>query len=128
MILPTYLAVNIFSRNITAYDKTQSLVVGRVQTVKEANRSIRGVIQPATDKDIALLSDGAVSEGTLVLHTSSTVSAYDLSQNNQNQRQTYVIYSGEHWRLTAIQNWSDKNGGTNRYILTKSVSIDNDNI
>ena len=121
--LPLAAGANLFSQPITAYDEVFSLVNGRAQTVTEPDRTIYGVIQTRGDKRVTLGSDGALSDGGLLLHTTHTVSAADVSQEGTTNRQTYVKYRGEVWKLFELANWKDKAQNYNKYRLTKYTKI-----
>lgn len=124
MLLPLRAANNIFSTTITAFDVVVGArVKGRSQETQEGDRLIKGTIQPADDKTVALLPDGAESDGAQLLHTSATVSAYDVTNDSEVNNQTYVRHAGEVWKLWKTQNWKI-HAGLNRYILTKYRNTD----
>jgi hypothetical protein len=122
--LPVNQAAYFFSQPITAYETTGTRVNGKEVRVVAADRTIYGVIQPADPKEIELYSDGALSSGSLILHTTYPVSAYDVGQSGQVTSQTYVRYKGETWKLWKIANWDDKTFGFNRYLMEKYKNID----
>lgn len=126
MRLPVRAALNIFATPVTAFDITGSRVDGRWVPVQEADRKIKAAIQPADDKTVALLPEGAESDGAQILHTSAAVAAYDVTNDSEETRQTYVRHAGEVWKLWKTQNWAlHTAGGINRYILTKYRDVDN---
>lgn len=125
MRLPVRAVLNIFATPIICFDITSEKVKGRDVTNQDADRKIKGVIQPADNKAIALLPDGAESDGAQVLHTAAAVSAYDVTNNGEVKRQTYVRHAGEVWKLWRVQNWAIHTGNINRYILTKYRDVNN---
>lgn len=126
MKLPVNAALNVFATAIVAFDITGERISGRWTPTQEPDRKIKGIIQPADDKTVALLPDGAESDGAQILHTSATVSAYDVTNDSEVDRQTYVRHAGEVWKLWKTQNWALHTAGAiNRYILTKYRDVDN---
>lgn len=121
--LPLAGAANLFSQKITVYDETFTLVNGRTQRVTDPDRIISGVIQTRKDKDVDLESTGALSDGNLLLHTTHDVFAADLSQEGTTDRQTYVKYDGEVWKVNKLGQWTDKTQNYNKYLLTKYTEI-----
>ncbi len=122
--LPLAAAADLFVESFSAYDTTSVLSDGRWVPTQEADRTISGVIQTDKEKDVLLESDGALSDGDLMFHTRSAVSANDLSQDGQVLRQTYVRYGDEVWKLQRLSNWKPKAQGYNKYSLTKYTNID----
>lgn len=118
-------AADLFTENFFVFDIVSTNTLGRWQETVEPDRKISGVIQTSDPKKISFDADGAISDGTLMLHTRSTLSAYDLSQDGQVIRQTYVRYKGEIWKLNQLTNWKPKTGKYNLYYLTKYTNIGN---
>lgn len=125
MRLPVRSALNIFATQIICFDITSKKVKGRAVTNQELDRKIKGVIQPADNKAIVLLPDGAESDGAQVLHTAAVVSAYDVTNTGTIKTQTYVRHAGEIWKLWRTQDWAIHTGNINRYILTKYRDVNN---
>ena len=112
-----------FVEQFIAYDSVSTKNLGRWSEVQEADRPISGVIQTDKTKNVRLDEDGALSQGTLMLHTRETLSANDLSQDGQVLRQTYVRYGGEVWKLSSLTDWLPKTGSYNLYFLEKYTNI-----
>lgn len=123
MILPVRAAHNLFTTSIIAYDVTSARVKGRAVNTAEPDRKISGTIQPANDKTVSLLPEGAESDGAQLLHTDAAISFYDVKATGGINRQTYIRHAGEIWKAWSVQNWSIHSGGINRYILTKYRNV-----
>lgn len=126
MALPLYElagAADLFIETFIAYDTVSTKTLGRWDAVVEADRTMYGVIQTDKTKAVNLAEDGALSTGTLMLHTRETLSANDLSQDGQVLRQTYVRYKAEVWKLNTLTNWLPKTGSYNLYFLEKYTNI-----
>jgi hypothetical protein len=121
--LPLSAAPDLFVESFIGYDEVSTKTLGRWSVVVEADRTITGVIQTDKSKDVRLDEDGALSSGTLMLHTRETLSANDLSQDGQVLRQTYVRYMAEVWKLHRLTDWPVKTQGYNLYYLEKYTNI-----
>lgn len=127
MRLPVHIANNIFKTNVTVYDEIVTRAKGQQVTVKEDNRTISATIQPAGDKAQAMLPDGAIQDGVVSIFTSSTLSSYNATQSSEEQRQTFVLYAGETWKVHVVQNWAlHMQSNINKYLATKYLNV-NDN-
>ena len=123
--LPLQGVVNLFGQSITAYDATFTRTLGRVNKTIEPDRTIFGCIQPKRALKVDLSSSGALATGSLLLHTRDEVTAADMSQiDGPINRQTYINYENQTWKVETTENWADKNGGSNRYELIKYTNID----
>lgn len=122
--LPLAAAADLFVEKFNAYDTVSTKTLGRWNAVKDPDKVISGVIQTDSEKAVSLGSDGALSDGNLMLHTRATVSANDLSQDGQTLTQTYVRYKGEIWKLSTLTNWRDKTENYGKFLLTKYTNID----
>lgn len=123
--LPVQLAHDIFASAVTAFDIVHERNLrGEGSKLVEADRPIVGVIQPAGDKTIALVPEGARSDGAMVLHSADlTIVAADLTQTASTGRQTYVRHVGEVWKVWGLQDWNPHTA-IRRYLMTKYVHAD----
>jgi hypothetical protein len=121
--LPLACAADFFSETITVYDVVATKSIGRWVGTPGEDYTISGVIQTKDERGIKFDSDGAISQGTLMLHTRATLSAYDVSQDGQTLTQTFVRYQGDVWRLSRLTNWNVKTQNVNLYYMTKYVNI-----
>lgn len=125
MRMPLYLASNFFSEKITAYDVTWNLIAGRQVATLGFDYHVFGAIQPKDNKRVELGSDGALSDGNLMLFTCDILKMSDLSQQDgQSNVQTYLKSKGETWKVNEIGNWNYHTSGVNEYRLTKYTNID----
>lgn len=123
--LPLANAANLFIEKFVAYNVVWSKTLGQWTGAVEPDRIISGVIQTRKEKQVTLSSDGALSDGDLMLHTKDSVSATDLSQQvGQTFTQTYVRYKNEVWKLSELTNWRPKTQDYGLYYLTKYTNID----
>ena len=122
--LPLQNALNLYGQQIGVYDAIITRVNGRDSKIKQPDRFIFGSIQVMSPKESKLLSDGAISSGDLVLYTRDMVHQVDVTQAGNSNLQTYVRYEGNIWKTNIIGTWQDKNGGSNRYHLTRYTNID----
>ncbi len=90
---------------------------------REPNRAFSGVIQPAGDNLTKLLPEGAQSDGAMVLHTASPISAATNTQDTENNTQTYIIQNGNYWKAWAVQDWQPHQKIA-RYLLTRYLNVD----
>jgi len=127
MKLPVHIANNIFKTNVTVYDEVVTRVKGQQVTAKEDDRIISATIQPAGDKAQTMLPDGAIQDGVVSIFTSNSLSSYNATQSGEEQRQTFVLYAGETWKVHVIQNWAlHIQSNINKYLATKYLNV-NDN-
>lgn len=125
MKLPVHLANNIFKTSWTAYDETATRIKGRAVRVQEPDRIVVGTIQPAGNKQQTMLPDGANSDGALSIFTNEALYSYDATQNAEIQRQTFVRFEGEVWKIHVVQNWQIHiQTNINKYLATKYVNVD----
>lgn len=125
MRLPLGGAVRTFGSRVIAFDETNTRNArGEGSRTASANRQITGIIQPAGDKLTALLPQGARTDGAMVLHTSGSINACDLSGAvGSSGVQTYIRHAGEIWRVWGLQNWTP-HSPIKRYLLTKHARTD----
>lgn len=125
LILPLHVTHNLLTHTVQAFDVTFGRdASGRPTITQGANYPITDAnAQPAGDKLIALLPEGAQSNGVLVFHTRAPVKAADNANGSTNSVQTYVRHNGDIWKVWAIQNWKP-HSAIGRYLLTKYVNID----
>lgn len=110
---------------LTAFDITWTRVDGRQIKVKGPNYTFSGVIQPDTDREVSLEADGALSDGTMLLHTREVLGVADMSQlTGEEDRQTYVQFTGELWKVNEPTRWSSKTQNYRIYGLTKDTNLD----
>lgn len=123
--LPVLPALAMFSTPVTAYDEVSAEDANRrYTTTREANRTISGSFQPATDRDLQFLPQGDVSKGVQAFVTTQTLSIKDTSMvDGQVLRQTFLIGDGETWRVTAQARWG-RYGGFNRYLCAKHLDLE----
>ena len=125
ILLPVNIPVAIFGSSITVFDVVFGRnTLGEPTRAQEANRTVFGPIQPAGDKLIALLPEGAQSDGAVVIHTAGVMSAADLANGSATGRQTFVRHAGEIWKVWGMQNWAPCAGQIQRYLATKYVNVD----
>jgi len=122
--LPLAEAAHLFIEKFIAYDVTSVLVDGRWEETIEPDRIINGVIQTQNSREIELDSDGAIADGTMLLHTKSIIYAYDLSfDTGEETKQTYIRYKSNVWKLQQRDNWTVKCQGFNQYILIRYTKL-----
>ena len=123
MVLPVQGALRLHSRRLTAYETVGSYVDGRfVEGAPQPNFTFHGSMQPATDKDLAFLPEGNISDGTKVLQTRRELFIADTTQDATVLRQTYVLLDGETWRVVAVADWSI-HSLIRRYLCTKFFEL-----
>ncbi len=124
ILLPVNIPVAIFGSTLVAFDVVFSRdALGEPAAAQEANRNIFGPIQPAGDKLIDLLPEGAQSSGAMIVHTAGVLTAADLSNNVDSGRQSFIRHAGEIWKVWGLQSWAPCAGPIQRYLLTKYVNI-----
>ena len=121
--LPLAAAADLFVEQVVVFESVSTKTLGRWDDVQGSDRVISGVIQTSKEKVVSVDEDGAISNGTLMLHTRETLFAYDLSQDGQVLTQTYVRYGSEVWKLNELTDWPVKTQGYNLYYLTKYTNI-----
>lgn len=125
LILPLHVTHNLLTHTVQAFDVTLGKdVSGRPTSVQGADYPITDAnVQPAGYKQIALLPEGARSDGVQVFHTRTQVKAADVRNGATNGVQTYIRHNDEIWKVWAIENWKP-HSAIGRYLLTKYVNID----
>ena len=125
LILPLHVTHNLLTHTVQAFDVTHGRdVSGRPTITQGADYAITDAnVQPAGDKLIALLPEGAMSNGAQVMHTRASIKAADVRNGQSFGVQTYIRHNGEIWKAWAIQNWKP-HSPIGRYILTKYVNVD----
>lgn len=122
IVLPLSPVLGVFGSTQTVFDRVHTRNArGEGSSTTEADRALFGVIQPAGDKLVKLVPEGAQSDGAMVLHTpDASVAAADLTNRNTTStgRQTYVRHGGEVWKVWALQTWTPHTN-IRRFLLTK---------
>ena len=75
-----------------------------------------------------MLPEGAIQDGVVSIFTSSALSAHTMQPRaSEEQRQTFVLYAGETWKVHVVQNWAlHIQSNINKYLATKYLNV-NDN-
>jgi hypothetical protein len=124
LILPLYVTHQLLSHPVAVFDVVYSRdQYGASQLLQEDDRTIRAGVQPAGDKLISILPEGATATGVVVVHTDATVSAATNFNGGIVPRQTYVRHNGDLWKLHALQIWAPHNK-INRYLGVRFVDVD----
>lgn len=122
--LPVRPAYNLFKSRVIVFDVTQGRdeLGNPIVAVPTPDRGIIGVIQPAGDKAIALLPEGAQSDGAYILHTDAPIYIADNAQGSTQNVQTYARHNGDVWKAWRMQGWRPHQR-IQRYILTRYVNV-----
>lgn len=125
LILPIHLTHNLLTHTVNAFDVTLGRdAAGRPTITQGPDYDITDAnVQPANYRQIALLPEGAQSDGAQVFHTRAPVKAADNSNGSTNSVQTYIRHNGDLWKVWAIQNWKP-HASIARYMLTRYVNVD----
>lgn len=125
LILPIHVTHNLLTHTVVAFDVTHGRdAAGRPTIVQGADYNITDAnAQPAGDKLVALLPEGAQADGALVLHTRAQVKAAGNVNGSTSGVQTYIRHNGDIWKVWGIQNWQP-HAKIGRYILTRYVNVD----
>jgi hypothetical protein len=125
LILPLHVTHNLLIHGNPAFDVTHgrdasgraTVVQGPDYTITDSNT------QPAGDDLVALLPEGAQTDGAQVMHTAFPIKIATNVNGAATGVQTYVRHNGNIWKAWAIQDWAPHNK-LKRYILTRYVNID----
>lgn len=118
--LPLHVTHNLLAHDEIAFDCVFGRNARGEQTMtQEADRTVRMNLQPASDRLVALLPEGAQTDGAKVMHTDAPISVADNGQG----RQTFVRHGGQLWKAWAVQDWSP-HSTLGRWILTRYVNTD----
>jgi hypothetical protein len=125
LILPLHVTHNLLSHAVVAFNVTHSRdASGRPVIVQGANFNITDAnVQPASDKLVALLPEGAQADGTLVMHTRAVLSEATNANGSTTGVQSYIRHNGDIWKVWGIQNWQP-HAVIGRYLLTRYVNVD----
>jgi len=125
LILPIHVTHNLLTHTVQAFDVTFGRdAAGRPTIAQGADYPITDAnVQPASYKQVALLPEGAQTDGTQVFHTREPVKAASNTNGAANGVQTYIRHNGDLWKVWAIQNWKP-HASIGRYLLTRYVNID----
>ncbi len=93
---------------ITVFDVVfgRDAVTGRPTQAQEADRVVLMGLQPAGNKVIDLLPEGAQSEGLKVVHTTAAIFAADNFNGGMQGRQTFIRDGVDLWKINKLQDWS----------------------
>lgn len=125
LILPLHVTHNLLSHGSPAFDVVHGRdAAGRPVITQGADYQITDAsIQPAGDDLVALLPEGAQSDGAQILYTAYPVKIATNVNGSTSGAQTYIRHNGNIWKTWAIQDWAPHNK-LKRYILTRYVNID----
>lgn len=125
MILPLHVTHNMLTHTVPAFDVTHGRdASGRPQVTQGADYNITDAnVQPAGDDLVALLPEGAQSDGALVMHTAAAIKVATNVNGSSIGEQTYIRHNGNIWKAWAVQNWAP-HAKLGRYILTRYVNVD----
>jgi hypothetical protein len=125
LILPLHVTHNLLSHTVVAFNVTHSRdASGRPVIVQGADYNITDAnVQPASDKLVALLPEGAQADGTLVMHTRTVLSEATNANGSTTGVQSYIRHNGDIWKVWGIQNWQP-HAVIGRYLLTRYVNVD----
>lgn len=124
ILLPLGVPLALFGSTVTVFDIEHTRDVrGEGSQVRDPDRTLSGVVQPAGDKLTQLVPEGARSDGAMVLHSADpTIVAADLSAQGSTGRQTYMKHADEVWKVWALQDWRPHTA-IRRFLLTKYVGV-----
>lgn len=119
-------ALNEFLTAVTCYDVISSVVNYECVEEQGTDYVIAGVLLPPTDSDLGLFDEGEIREGAMTLYTYSTVTLYfhDIGPSNVNQRQTFVRFNGDVYRIKGISP-RQHDGLHKKWLMTRYVKRDN---
>ena len=101
------IAVNMFSTNIPYTVEEGSYVDGEWEVVEIETGTFRGRVAPANEKDISILSEGEISEGAIVIHTTGFELFFpDTNETTEKDKQTLIQFFNEVWRVKSSQDRS----------------------
>jgi hypothetical protein len=121
--LPLHVTHNLLRGPVTVFDVEYARdVLGKSTIEQEADHTIMAGLQPAGDDIIALLPEGAQSDGAKVLHTTSPVFMATNVHGGLIGRQTFVRHGGQLWKTWRTQDWSD-HSPIGRWILVRYVDV-----
>ena len=125
LILPLHVTHNLLTHTVTAFNVTHGRdASGRPQIVQGSDFNISDAnVQPAGDDTVALLPDGAQTDGALVMHTRELIRIATNVNGSVNGVQTYIRFNGNIWKAWAAQDWAP-HAVIKRYILTRYVNVD----
>lgn len=125
LILPIGVTHNLLTHTVQGFDVTHGRdASGRPAVTQGANYDIRDAnVQPASDKLIALLPEGAQADGALVMHTKRVLFSATNANGSTSGVQTYIRHNGDIWKVWGIQNWKP-HAVIGRYLLTRYVNVD----
>lgn len=125
LILPIHVTHNLLTHTVVSFTVTHSRdASGRPVVVQGSDFNITDAnLQPASDRLIALLPEGAQADGTLVMHTRLTLFEATNVNGSASGAQSYVRHNGDIWKVWGIQNWKP-HAVIGRYLLTRYVNID----
>lgn len=125
LILPLQVTHNQLAHGSPAFDATHGRdAAGRPSIVQGADYQIADAsIQPAGDDLVALLPEGAQTDGAQLMYTAYPVKIATNVNGSTSGVQTYVRHNGNIWKAWSIQDWAPR-GSLNRYILTRYVNVD----
>lgn len=125
LILPLHVTHNLLTHVVAAFNVTYGRdAAGRPTIVQGADFNISDAnVQPAGDDLVALLPEGAQSDGALVMHTREQIRIATNVNGATNDVQTYIRFNGNIWKAWAAQDWAP-HAVIKRYILTRYVNID----
>lgn len=117
--LPIHVTHAVLSHLETMFDVVYSRnAMGVPVAAVEADRREVVNLQPAGDELLALLPEGAQTDGAKVMHT---VAPVYVATNGQG-RQTYVRHGGQVWKAHAVQNWQP-HSRIGRWLLTRHLDV-----
>lgn len=90
---------------------------GLWEKTKYPNRNIFGILLEASAEQIAIMTDGDVSSGGIVIHTHETLYYQDPKIKEQ-VRQTYIKYQGYIFRVIS-RGLQNTNANYNTYVATR---------
>lgn len=125
LILPLHATHNLLTHSVAAFDVTHGRdASGRPTVTQGADYNVTDAnVQPASDKLVALLPEGAQADGTLVMHTRRVMFAATNANGSTSGVQSYVRHNGDIWKVWGIQNWQP-HAVIGRYLLTRYVNVD----
>lgn len=125
LILPLHVTHNLLTHTVAAFDVVHGRdASGRPTIVQGVDYSITDAnVQPAGDKLVALLPEGAQTDGAQVMHTTAPLKQATNVNGSTSGDQTYIRHNGDIWKVWAVQNWKP-HAKLGRYVLTRYVNVD----
>lgn len=125
LILPLHVTHNLLTHTVAAFDVLHGRdVSGRPTISQGADYDITDAnVQPAGDDLVALLPEGAQTDGVLVMHTRAAIKIATNVNGSSSGNQTYIRMNGNIWKAWAVQNWRP-HAVIQRYLLTRYVNVD----